>query len=314
MTVLSGASLAWAVLAALPEWQLVHRRATLWVSFAAAGAPAALLSLMGCLLLARRPRTRLVALLPLALIGWHLALGWQGPPRSAPDESSGLTVVTLNLQFGKADPATTEAVLAAQQPDILVLEEITVSSLADLQRRGTFAALPHAVGLPGHDYSPTSGSDASGTMIFSRYPLSPLSPHGPASLQTARVERPEGALVVIAAHPANPDNAWDRWLPDHEAVAAEVRAHLGERLLVVGDLNAVTQHAPLQRLARVGVVDAATVAGSWWLPTWPSDRRFPPLLAIDHVLVGPGIVPVSADTFRVPETDHLGLVTRLRLP
>ena len=90
---------------------------------------------------------------------------------------------------------------------------------------------------------------------------------------------------------------------EHDAVGAG--RHLLYRLV---------EQIEEREVARLGVVDASTLAGSWWLPTWPSDRWYPPLLAIDHVLVGPGIVPVSADTFRVPATDHLGLVTRLRLP
>ena len=45
--------------------------------------------------------------------------------------------------------------------------------------------------------------------------------------------------------------------------------------LVVGDLNATPDHAPIRELADAGWRDAAELANEGWLPTWPAQRLTP---------------------------------------
>ena len=92
--------------------------------------------------------------------------------------------------------------------------------------------------------------------------------------------------------------------------------------MIVGDLNATMDHAPMRELVGRGFRDAATEARSrWqptWQPTWPSAgvvARFgvtvPPLVAIDHVLVAEGLRALATRTYPVRGTDHLALVATL---
>lgn len=74
------------------------------------------------------------------------------------------------------------------------------------------------------------------------------------------------------------------------------------------------EHAPFRRLlADTGVRNAADVAGAGWLPTFPADRWYPPLLEIDHVLVSPGIAVSALETLRVAGHAHLGLVAHVNV-
>lgn len=53
-----------------------------------------------------------------------------------------------------------------------------------------------------------------------------------------------------------------------------------------------------------GYRDAATVTGKGLEPTWPNRRRFPPLIAIDHVLADERIGIADFAVADLPGTDH----------
>ena len=44
-------------------------------------------------------------------------------------------------------------------------------------------------------------------------------------------------------------------------------------------------HAAMRRLLERGYADAADQVGAGLIPTWPANRRIPPIITIDHVLV-----------------------------
>jgi endonuclease/exonuclease/phosphatase (EEP) superfamily protein YafD len=87
--------------------------------------------------------------------------------------------------------------------------------------------------------------------------------------------------------------------------------NLDQRLVVVGDFNAVDDHGPMQALQRVGLKSATDVAGAGWLPTYPANRPIPPLLPIDHVLITKDLTAASVTSFAVSGSDHRGLLTTL---
>ena len=80
---------------------------------------------------------------------------------------------------------------------------------------------------------------------------------------------------------------------------------------MAGDFNAVPDHGPMQRLRRIGLRSVSDVIGAGWLPTFPSGRRIPPLLPIDHVLVNDRLTATSVTTFGVAGTDHRGILATL---
>ena len=157
----------------------------------------------------------------------------------------------------------------------------------------------------------------SNTAIYSRFPLSRSSSIGDTSFQqwvtTVRVPR-VGGIRLMAVHPCNPYCGGDRWSAEHRVVRRAVIDNLDHPLVVAGDFNAVNDHGPMQALQRAGLKSATDVAGAGWLPTYPANRPFPPLLPIDHVMINKELTATSVTSFTVSGSDHRGLLATLALP
>jgi endonuclease/exonuclease/phosphatase (EEP) superfamily protein YafD len=150
--------------------------------------------------------------------------------------------------------------------------------------------------------------------VFSRFPVSDA--HlltGSTSRQwLMTVDVPGRAPVrLLGAHPCNPYCGGGAFVRDHAVLEAAVQANLSQPLLLAGDLNAIDDHAPLQRLRADGMRSATELVGAGWVPTYPANRAFPPLLPIDHVLVDDQLTATSLRTVRMPGSDHLGLLATI---
>ncbi|WP_296607138.1 endonuclease/exonuclease/phosphatase family protein [Nocardioides sp.] len=240
------------------------------------------------------------ALAGLVVHGWWFAPMLTGAnPPPAPDAVP-LTVMTANLAQDDGDPYELVRAASEERVDLLVVEEITAAGLADMDRAGLSDLLPHRVGEPregGH-----------GTMVFARAELGSSEP-----LDTWH----EGwvvsmdDLVVVATHPQAPTEP-DLWRSDHATLLDVVRERRPD--LVLGDLNATNDHRPVRALVDAGLRDAAELANAGWQPTWPFGDRWrlvfalPPLVAIDHVLVGPRLAVEEVHTVHLPGSDHRAVV------
>lgn len=91
--------------------------------------------------------------------------------------------------------------------------------------------------------------------------------------------------------------------------------NVDDRVLVVGDLNAVSGSWAHQKLKSTGLVDAQRNSGVRGA-TWPSDSddffRLP-LFRIDHVLHHPGIA-LTVSQIQIPDSDHQGLYLEVAKP
>ena len=274
----------------------------------AAGA-ALFVALLAALL--RRPTTAAVALVAgLVLGGLVLPRAFDDgeTPVAAGPGSAPVVVATVNLQFGRGDPAAVVALVREQKVDVLGLQELTPDAERRLVAAGLLAELPFV--------ESRAQRGAGGTGLVSRHPLAPsglvLRP-GEFSQVTARVLAPPGPVDVVVAHPSAPvfrsDPAgWAREIADLPGPASAA----DPPRLVIGDLNATLDHRPLRALLAPGIWrDAGSVLGDGLRGTWPADRVLPPFAAIDHVLVSGPAAPVELITRRLPATDHLGLVVTL---
>lgn len=258
----------------------------------------------------RRPVSAVALTVSLLGVAFHAGLLL---PSYAGSHASGrpdLTVLTSNLRFGLGDTAKLARVARAHQADVVVLEEVTpeaVVELSDLRE-----ALPYTAGEP--------GAGASGTMVFSRYPLSEVT-SVPVSKGTwrMRVAAPE-PFQLLAVHTAQPFAQADAWQSDHETIADVVRQLQADRggLVVAGDLNATLDHRPMRTLLGLGLADAARQANAGWQPTWPADdnpdHALPfglRVMALDHILVNRQFSAISTSTYAVPNSDHRALLARL---
>jgi len=283
-------------------WALVAS----FVPYLQLGYPLALVLLLLAALRARRRRgLGLLALLAAALTALHVA--WAAPffvPDHRPVVGPQVRLLTQNAYNGQVDvPALTAA---AADVDVVVLSETTPELLHALQTAAWGREFPYALG---DDSGPPSN-----TTVFSRYPLSQSESFGHVSFNqwVTTVAAPGRTPVrLIAAHPCNPYCGYGQFAADHALLEGQVRANLDAPLVVAGDLNAIDEHAPLLRLRADGMRSATDLVGGGWVPTWPANRAFPPLLPIDHVLVDDQLTATSLRTVHLPGTDHLGLVVTL---
>jgi endonuclease/exonuclease/phosphatase (EEP) superfamily protein YafD len=264
-----------------------------------------------------------------ALSSWWLALllavpalilvAWQCPPlRPRPRTGRGthppgqvLRVLTLNVKGGAADADAITAVVAALEVDILAVQELT----AGLARRLALSGLDDV--LPRSHLDPREGSRGSG--LWSHWPLTPLAPvEGMrAATPRARIGPPGGPPVTVTVvHPVAPvADQEHRWRRELGLIQAALAGTTGPQL-AAGDFNASRDHGAFRALLRSGFVDCADAARrrAWPGLTWPADRRFPPLMRLDHVLAPrDGILVLEARSVRVPDTDHLGVLAVLEV-
>jgi endonuclease/exonuclease/phosphatase (EEP) superfamily protein YafD len=262
-----------------------------------------------------------------AVSSWWLALvlavpalilvAWQLPPLRPRLSTGGgghppgpvLRVLTLNVKGGAADAEAITASVAALEVDILVVQELT----AGLGPRLALSGLDDI--LPQSHLDPREGSR--GTGLWARWPLTPLTPVAGTLGATprARIDPPGGpSVTVTAVHPVAPvANHEHRWRQELGLIQAALAGIAGPQL-VAGDFNATRDHRAFRSLLRSGFVDCADAARqrTWPGLTWPADRRFPPLMRLDHVLASRGGVLVhESRTVRVPCTDHLGVLAVL---
>ncbi len=238
-------------------------------------------------------------------------------PRAIPDEATpvqgqGVTVLTANLYFAKADAQRIVDIVRRHDVDVLSLQELTPGFVADLERAGLFDVLPHRV------LEVRSSSYGSG--IVSRYPLDPLSltPRTTMSQPSALVDLPgRQDMQVLAVHPVIPvgpgtTGAWKRELTSLPGPTDGDRTPVR---VLAGDFNATLDNTPMRKLLGRGYEDAAEVTGDGLAPTWPTEGRpWAPPVTLDHVLVSADVVVRDYRTFLVAGTDHRAVLARLVVP
>jgi endonuclease/exonuclease/phosphatase (EEP) superfamily protein YafD len=124
------------------------------------------------------------------------------------------------------------------------------------------------------------------------------------------VATPSGNLTFVAVHllPPYPYPARE-WLAE-TARLRDFLADIPGSALVAGDFNATVDHVQFRRLLTDGYADATRQAGAGYPATYPTDRRFGPLIGIDHVLTR-GATATAARTVTLPGSDHRGLLVRV---
>ncbi len=281
----------------------------------AAAAPFAVPALAVAVALTLLGRRRWAAAVPGLLLVVHLA--WLAPSLT-PDgaastgrtpQAHAMTVMTANILFGRADADALVREVEQRGVDVLAVEELTPRAVARLRAAGLERVLPHSV------LSPASG--AAGTGLWTRLPTTELAPVSTTgfAMPRVRVDLPdETSVTVTAAHPYPPvdDAGIARWRTDLRGLREAVERTRGLQV-VAGDFNATRDHAPFRRLLDAGLVDAADAEGltAWPGMTWPADRRYPPVMRLDHVLVSPGFTVRDVAVVKLPGTDHRAVVATL---
>jgi endonuclease/exonuclease/phosphatase (EEP) superfamily protein YafD len=230
---------------------------------------------------------------------------------SVPAGGTRLTVLQANLKIGSADAADVVRAVAEHHADVLMTEELTTGERARLIAAGLAKRLPYR-------FDAALPEGGGGLAIWSRFPLS--DEHNYPGFQlgvlsaTARISATESATVVavhlLPPYPYPPAE-WLREIDRLRPILA-LDARSTRPTIVAGDFNATTDNAQFRSLLGGGLQDAAEHSGAGYLASYPTDRFFPPVIAIDHVLTHDAPA-IDAATIALPGSDHRGLVVHVRL-
>lgn len=213
--------------------------------------------------------------------------------------------------------ATWAASVAAEHVDVLVVVEAnsrTITPLLD----AVHSELGQVVGLKA-DRSPAA------VVVLSRFPVLDHAVTSDGRALRVRLDVPcLGPVEVVAAHPSPPPGAI--YSVHAKALGDFVAAQLGPglargdtRAVLAGDLNSTLDFPVIRRLGELGFRDAAELANAGWLPTYPAPDTtrhwrivWPPVVAIDHVLVSTGLTVSDVRTVALAGADHLGVQAVVR--
>ncbi|MFC4058235.1 endonuclease/exonuclease/phosphatase family protein [Planomonospora corallina] len=258
--------------------------------------------------LARSRSATAVALVAAAVLGSSVLPRAVGSAEPTAGAGTPLRVLTVNLLFGQADTGAVMDLVRRLKPDVLSTQELTPEMVERLDAAGLAELFPHRV--------LQADWGASGSGLYSRYPMTPLEglfrPVG-HNMPAARVA-PPGAepFEIVDVHPYAPiGEEVDEWEAGLDSLPP---ASSGTVRVLAGDFNASLDHAAFRRLLDRGYADAADLTGQGLVPTWPSGRRMPPVITIDHILVDRRVSVRAVSVHTVPGTDHRAVFADLRLP
>jgi endonuclease/exonuclease/phosphatase (EEP) superfamily protein YafD len=213
----------------------------------------------------------------------------------APAPADRMVVLVLNTH-GTVSAADIATLVAARGADVVSLPE---TSAATAERASVLLA------DRGLDYQVLAEVLSSGTNPSTAALVSTstgdyrITDSGPAATFVATGSGPTLTVVHTRA-PVDKDLAG--WAASTRAAVSSCAAHPGG--IVAGDFNATLDHPAFASLG--GCVDAAAVAGSAGVATWPSSAPRAIGAPIDHVLVDPTRWTVLRTTVLDPPpgTDH----------
>lgn len=217
-----------------------------------------------------------------------------------------LVVVQSNIRLGQGDVTTLVKRVRDENADLLTVEELTPQALSRLHAAGISAEL-------GYEYT-AADSGGRGAGVFSR--TAPrdgvlLDGHTLNNVRAVTAVPGVGDVTIYAVHLLAPwPDPPSRWTGELAAMRADWMSRTGP-VLASGDYNSTYDHKQFRDLLTGGFADAAVQSGSGFLPTFPRDRVYPPLIGIDHV-VSRGFVADSVRSFDVAGSDHRGIVVTLR--
>jgi endonuclease/exonuclease/phosphatase (EEP) superfamily protein YafD len=236
---------------------------------------------------------------------------WLYTADDPPAHAVTLHVMTSNLRLGEADPHSVVDAVRRHSVDVLMLEELTQPEQDALIAAGLDELLPH------HSSVPDGGGY--GTGLWSRFPMTDV--HHPGQFTfgfvTARLAVPGVARPVqaVALHASGPVPDASLWQKDMRGFAKFLPTLAVDRPMIVGgDFNATPDTVQFRDVLDAGFRDAADQAGAGYTRTYPANRSFPPLIAIDHLLTRGGPVATDVRTISIKRSDHRALLASIAVP
>ncbi len=233
--------------------------------------------------------------------------------RSAAAGETTLTVMSVNLLYGRADQQTLLREIERLAPDVLVFQEYT---------RASERTLPGLLGARFPHIVERSRDDAFGQAVYSRLPFAAparMYPPPNGSFNWAdpqiRVEvEVQGVRVAIQNVHVLPPVSLDYFSEQRQQTRCladlarqELAAAPGRALIFAGDFNATPESSHLAALRQAGLREAHAAAGRWRGATWPRKGGILPWLPgvrLDHVLYTGPLECIGSEVGGDTGSDH----------
>ena len=248
-----------------------------------------------------------VLLVAVLVVAWWPA--WTGRVGPGPSTALPLRVLALNVQYTQDVGVAVNRQVAAEDPDVVVLTELSPLTLRHLDLRQ----------YPYSYEQPTPGAFGQG--IWSRWPITVISVTTVArewdevTMPEVSIRTPAGPVRVIQVHPPAPTNAADiRIWKDVLGRLDTLMQQSPDPVIAAGDFNASRWDGVYADLlgGRNGIREASR--GRGFAATWPETGTFsvgPLFFPLDHVLISRGIGVRSFRVLRPTGSDHRGVLTNL---
>ena len=222
------------------------------------------------------------------------------------EERRSLRVLTANLFAHRLDVEGFRTVLKDLDPDVAVVQELSLRAAEVLA-----GFLPHGLLVPADGYG--------GRGLALKAPAqTELLPMAFRDGLIARLESPlwPGSLEIVNVHMANPI-VWPPWrsVGLRRRQLESLLAHLAtpRTRLIVGDFNASPIWPVYRRVAarlEDAAVSVARERGVKPSRTWGPTPSSPRMLRIDHVFAD-GLRPIDVRRVEIPGSDHSGLLVEV---
>lgn len=311
------------LICSLAKWDT---RAELFTHFMLQYAVASLtLTLLYPLLRADKTRCLIAAFLFLAFSIPVLQAFWPGQVHRG-DRYEDITLLQFNVNYSNPNmeklagwinnyatiDRNVKSTVEKTQPDIVVLQETGADLIAKLE------SLKQQ--YPYHLLSPKDGG-AFGSAIYSKLPIIAskrlhLPDNGWNEYSTLTLSTPTYHMHVqlTELHAVNPTGTRKARQRNHELeqIATILLQQNNMHKILVGDLN-ISPYSPwFRRLERQSGLSNA-MRGVSLMPTWPSFMPFFMRIPIDQLLVSAPIEILSRTVEHDMDSDHLPVITRLRV-
>jgi endonuclease/exonuclease/phosphatase (EEP) superfamily protein YafD len=267
--------------------------------------------------LARRKWLVVTLTIPTILIGGTFAPLFLPRPGTVLAGSTPIKIMSFNVLYNNQDYPALAGVIRQENPDILLLQEITEQSAAALEAELRDL---YPDGRLYHDFADKPGqAHYFSEAIFSRYPITPISvTYERGRAQKVLINTPDGPISVWNVHPTTP-MPWAYHYRQIYALTEDIAAVNGP-LIVGGDFN-TTDHSETYRLVNQHLGNAHWDAGWGFGFSFPAHAprvKGVPLLTrlvrIDHIFYSHHFFVHNARTLpHSGGSDHLPVVAELSL-
>lgn len=247
-------------------------------------------------LIGRRRRAAVAFAVSTLLVGVvSTVLPWIPDGAGTVDTSRAVRIAAANIGAGELEGADT---LIGLDADVLVVSEIG----QPLTDRLAAAFPSHVAEFSG----PAVG-------VFSRFPITVLErPSAELPGFMVRIAAPSGTFDLVATHVPRPwytssGPSYQTTFPGHHRMIEQIAKRIAadpDPVVFAGDLN-TTDRSRDYRLLTKHLDDA--MLDSWGRPTQIGNWA-PFLVRIDHLLVKPDWCSDNSSHYKVPESDHHGII------